>query len=191
MFAFALWERNSGRLVLARDRLGIKPLYYVERPGSFRFASTLPALLAAGGVDTTIDTAALHHYMSWHAVVPAPMTIIKGVRKLVPATVCIIEPDGRRREIEAPLGVTLMEVARQNNVRGVVAQCGGACACATCHVYVGAAVAAKLEPREEMEEGMLELAWEPRADSRLSCQIHITADIDGLEVTVPARQRLT
>ena len=98
MFAFAIWERNSGRVVLARDRLGIKPLYYAEQPGRFRFASTLPALLAAGGVDTAIDPAALHHYMSWHAVVPAPMTIIKGVRKLAPATICTIELDGRRRE---------------------------------------------------------------------------------------------
>ncbi|MGC1777399.1 MAG: N-acetylglutaminylglutamine amidotransferase [Xanthobacteraceae bacterium] len=98
MFAFAVWERDSGRLVLARDRLGIKPLYYTEGHGRFRFASTLPALLAAGGVDTTIDPAALHHYLSWHAVVPAPMTIIKGVRKLPPATICTIEADGRRHE---------------------------------------------------------------------------------------------
>ncbi len=98
MFAFAIWERNSGRVVLARDRLGIKPLYYVEQPGFFRFASTLPALLAAGGVDTSIDPAALHHYMSLHAVVPAPMTILKGVRKLPAATICTIEPDGKRKE---------------------------------------------------------------------------------------------
>ncbi len=98
MFAFAIWERDSGRVVLARDRLGIKPLYYVERPGRFRFASTLPALLAAGDVNTAINSAALHHYLSWHAVVPAPMTIVKGVRKLAPATICTIEPDGCRRE---------------------------------------------------------------------------------------------
>ncbi len=98
MFAFAIWERNSGRVVLARDRLGIKPLYYVERPGSFRFASTLPALLTAGDVDTSIDPAALHHYMSLHAVVPAPLTILKGVRKLPAATICTIEPDGKRKE---------------------------------------------------------------------------------------------
>jgi asparagine synthase (glutamine-hydrolysing) len=98
MFAFAIWERNSGRVVLARDRLGIKPLYYSEQPGVFRFASTLPALLAAGGVDTAIDAAALHHYMSLHAVVPAPLTILKGVRKLPAATICTIEPDGQRRE---------------------------------------------------------------------------------------------
>jgi asparagine synthase (glutamine-hydrolysing) len=98
MFAFALWERNSGRVVLARDRLGIKPLYYSEGPGRFRFASTLPALLAAGEVDTSIDPAALHHYMSLHAVVPAPKTIFKGVKKLPAATIMIVEPDGRRRE---------------------------------------------------------------------------------------------
>jgi asparagine synthase (glutamine-hydrolysing) len=98
MFAFAVWERDSGRLVLARDRLGIKPLYYSERSDRFRFASTLPALLAAGDVNTSIDPAALHHYLSWHAVVPPPLTIIKGVRKLAPATICVVEPDGRRHE---------------------------------------------------------------------------------------------
>jgi asparagine synthase (glutamine-hydrolysing) len=98
MFAFAIWERDSGRLVLARDRLGIKPFYVSETPGRLRFASTLPALLAAGDVDTSIDPAALHHYMSLHAVVPAPMTILKGVRKIPPATVRIIEPDGKSRD---------------------------------------------------------------------------------------------
>jgi asparagine synthase (glutamine-hydrolysing) len=98
MFAFAIWERDSGRVVLARDRLGIKPLYLAETKGGLRFASTLPALLAAGEVDTAIDPHALHHYMSFHAVVPAPLTILKGVRKLPPATILTIEPDGRRRE---------------------------------------------------------------------------------------------
>ncbi len=98
MFAFAVWERNSGRVVLARDRLGIKPLYYAELPGRLRFASTLPALLAAGDIDTSIDPAALHHYMSWHAVVPAPLTILKGVHKLPAATICTVEPDGKRNE---------------------------------------------------------------------------------------------
>ena len=98
MFAFALWERDTGRLVLARDRLGIKPLYYTELDRGLRFASTLPALLAAGGVDTDVDPVALHHYMSFHAVVPAPHTILKGVRKLPPATVRVIDPDGRSRD---------------------------------------------------------------------------------------------
>jgi 2Fe-2S ferredoxin len=98
------------------------------------------------------------------------------------------EPGGGRREINAPLGLTLMEAARQNGVQGVVALCGGACMCATCHVYVDPQWLARLEPPEEMEEGMLETAWEPRANSRLSCQIQITADLDGLQVTVPQRQ---
>src|SRR5699024_546914 len=77
MFAFALHERETGRLALVRDRFGLKPLYYAETGGTLRFASTLPALLRAGGVDTSIDPVALHHYMSWHAVVPAPRTILK------------------------------------------------------------------------------------------------------------------
>jgi asparagine synthase (glutamine-hydrolysing) len=94
MFAFAISEHRSGRLVLVRDRLGIKPLYLSERRGALRFASTLPALLAGGGVDTEIDAVALHHFLSWHAVVPAPRTILRGVRKLPPATVMTVEPDG-------------------------------------------------------------------------------------------------
>ena len=95
MFAFALLEIGSGRCVLVRDRLGIKPLYLAELPGGgLRAASTLPALLAAGGVDTSVDPVALHHYLSWHSVVPAPRTILNGVRKLAPATVMVVEPDG-------------------------------------------------------------------------------------------------
>jgi 2Fe-2S ferredoxin len=102
--------------------------------------------------------------------------------------VVFVLPDGSRREFEAPLGLTLMEVARQQGVSGVIAQCGGACACATCHVYVNPIWWAKLRPSEDMEQGMLETAWEPRPNSRLSCQVHITPDLDGLEVQVPARQ---
>jgi asparagine synthase (glutamine-hydrolysing) len=98
MFAVVLHERDTGRVVMARDRLGIKPLYLAERPGRLRFASTLPALLAAGDVDTSIDPVALHHYLTWHAVVPAPRTILNGVRKLPPATVRVIEADGAGRE---------------------------------------------------------------------------------------------
>jgi asparagine synthase (glutamine-hydrolysing) len=95
MFAFILVEHRSGRVVLARDRLGIKPIYVAESPGRLRFASSLPALVKAGGVDTSIDPVALHHYLTFHAVVPPPYTILKGVRKLPPATVRVIEPDGR------------------------------------------------------------------------------------------------
>jgi asparagine synthase (glutamine-hydrolysing) len=98
MFAFAIAERESGRVVLARDRLGIKPLYVTRAPGRLRFASTLPALLAGGGVDTSIDPVALHHYMSFHSVVPAPLTILQGVQKLPPATVRVIEADGKETD---------------------------------------------------------------------------------------------
>ncbi|MDO3701134.1 N-acetylglutaminylglutamine amidotransferase [Micromonospora sp. C28SCA-DRY-2] len=98
MFAVAISERDTGRLVLARDRLGIKPLYLAETPGVVRFASTLPALLAGGGVDTTIDPVALAHYLSFHSIVPPPRTILRGVSKLPPATVRVYEPDGRTHE---------------------------------------------------------------------------------------------
>src|SRR3954451_7655331 len=70
MFAFAIWERDGGRVFIARDRLGIKPLYYTEAPGSFRFASTLPALLAGGGIENSLDPIALHPFFSFHAAVP-------------------------------------------------------------------------------------------------------------------------
>jgi asparagine synthase (glutamine-hydrolysing) len=96
MFAFAIAERDSGRVLLGRDRLGIKPLYLTEDSHRIRFASTLPALLAGGGVDTRIDRVALHHYMTFHSVVPAPLTILRGVRKVPPASLVAIEPDGRR-----------------------------------------------------------------------------------------------
>jgi asparagine synthase (glutamine-hydrolysing) len=95
MFAFAIHERESGRVALARDRFGIKPLYYSETPDRLRFASTLPGIVAAGDVDTSIDPKALQYYMSWHAVVPPPFTILNGVRKLPPATVRIYGEDGR------------------------------------------------------------------------------------------------
>ncbi|WP_404385660.1 N-acetylglutaminylglutamine amidotransferase [Caenispirillum salinarum] len=100
MFAFCIWERETGRVTLARDRLGIKPLYTAEVAGGLRFASALPAILAGGRehIDTDVDAIALHHYMTFHAVVPAPRTILKGVRKLPPATVLSIEADGTRTE---------------------------------------------------------------------------------------------
>ena len=82
MFAFALVEHRTGRLVLGRDRLGIKPLYLTPGPGRLRFASSLPALLAAGDVDTSLDPVALHQYLSWHATVAPPHTVLNGVRKL-------------------------------------------------------------------------------------------------------------
>jgi asparagine synthase (glutamine-hydrolysing) len=96
MFAFAIYEHESGRLVLVRDRLGIKPLYLAQTANSLRFASTLPALLAGGGIDTELDVVALHHYLSWHSVVPPPRTILKGVQKLAPATSMVIDSNGNQ-----------------------------------------------------------------------------------------------
>ncbi|HMP73437.1 MAG TPA: N-acetylglutaminylglutamine amidotransferase [Kiritimatiellia bacterium] len=96
MFSFAIRERDSGRMFMARDRLGIKPMYLAEVNGGLRFASNVQALLASGGIDTKIDPVALHHYMTFHAVVPPPYTMLRGVRKLPQATWMMIEPDGTR-----------------------------------------------------------------------------------------------
>jgi asparagine synthase (glutamine-hydrolysing) len=98
MFAFCIREHESGRLFLARDRLGIKPLYYTRDNGAFRFASTLPALIRDGIASNALDPAALHHYMSFHSVVPAPRTLLEAVRKLPPGHWLRIEPDGRVKE---------------------------------------------------------------------------------------------
>ncbi|HYD59422.1 MAG TPA: N-acetylglutaminylglutamine amidotransferase [Noviherbaspirillum sp.] len=94
MFAFALWERDSGITWFARDRLGIKPLYYARDRNCLRFASSLPALLKGGGIDTSLDLRALHYYLTFHAVVPAPHTILNGVRKLPPGSWMKVHPDG-------------------------------------------------------------------------------------------------
>jgi asparagine synthase (glutamine-hydrolysing) len=98
MFAFAVLEHATGCLFVARDRLGIKPFYYASTPSAFRFASTLPALLAAHDGVAGIDPVALHHYMSFHSVVPAPRTILTGFHKLPPATRMTIRTDGSRLE---------------------------------------------------------------------------------------------
>ncbi|MEG1453069.1 N-acetylglutaminylglutamine amidotransferase [Brevundimonas sp.] len=98
MFAFVLHERDTGRTVIARDRFGIKPLYLAQKGKRLRFASTLPALLAAGDVDTSIDPVGLHHYMTFHAVVPPPHTLLQGVKKFPPATLRIYEADGTFRD---------------------------------------------------------------------------------------------
>jgi asparagine synthase (glutamine-hydrolysing) len=97
MFAFAIWDRRRKALFLARDRLGIKPLYYTLTRNALRFASNIQALLAAGDVDTRIDPVALHHHLTLHAVVPAPRTLLAGVHKLAPAHTLAITPDGSHR----------------------------------------------------------------------------------------------
>jgi asparagine synthase (glutamine-hydrolysing) len=95
MFAFALWDMRNAALFLARDRFGIKPLYYSLDGVHLRFASNIQALLAAGGIDTSIDAIALHHHFTLHAVVPAPRTILNGVKKLPPATTMTLTSAGK------------------------------------------------------------------------------------------------
>ncbi len=94
MFAFAIWDPRTKQLFLARDRLGIKPLYYHATVQAFRFASNTQALLAAGGVGADLDPIALHHHLSLHAVVPAPRTLLQDVRKLAPGSHLTVEADG-------------------------------------------------------------------------------------------------
>lgn len=95
MFAFAVWERDTQSLFIARDRLGVKPLYLSRTGERLRFASSLPALLQGGDIAKTLDAVALNHYLNFHAVVPAPRTILAGVEKLPPATWMRIDADGR------------------------------------------------------------------------------------------------
>ena len=96
MFALAIWEPGSQRLFLARDRLGIKPLYLSCTGERLRFASSLPALLKGGDIDGSLDPEALNHYLSFHAVVPAPRTLIKGIEKLPPSTWLMVDAQGNR-----------------------------------------------------------------------------------------------
>ncbi|WP_419638992.1 asparagine synthetase B family protein, partial [Thiolapillus sp.] len=95
MFAFAVWDMREKALFMARDRFGIKPFYWSRDGQRLRFASSLPALLAGGGVDTSIDAVALHFQFTLHGVVPAPGTLLNGVRKLEPATWMKIDAHGR------------------------------------------------------------------------------------------------
>jgi len=97
MFAFAAYERDTGILTLARDRFGIKPLYTARVDGGLRFASSLPALLEGKDIDRGLNLDALNHYMSWHAVVPPPHTIVRGVQKLAPATIVKIDTAGEAK----------------------------------------------------------------------------------------------
>jgi ferredoxin, 2Fe-2S len=98
------------------------------------------------------------------------------------------DSSGAGRTIEAELGSTVMETAIRNNVPGIEAECGGACACATCHVYVDEAWREATGSPEQMEEDMLDFAFDVRSESRLSCQIKVTDALDGLVVRIPEKQ---
>ena len=95
---------------------------------------------------------------------------------------------GTSRDVDAKPGQSVMEAAVANMIPGIDADCGGACACATCHVYVGEAWADKLKSKDDMEESMLDFAEDVRPTSRLSCQILMTDELDGLQVETPEAQ---
>ena len=99
-----------------------------------------------------------------------------------------IENNGNPHTIEVAAGLSVMEGAVQNNIPGIDADCGGGMACATCHVYVKDEWLNKLPNKEDGEEDMLDMAFEPKKNSRLSCQLIVTDDLDGLVVNIPTKQ---
>lgn len=119
---------------------------------------------------------------------PAP-EIDQGLKPAnVMARITFIQPDGTENSVEAEPGMTVMEAAVKNSVRGIAAECGGACACATCHVYVEEEWREATGQPEQMEEDMLDFAFDIRPSSRLSCQIKVTEALDGLKVRIPEKQ---
>ena len=99
-----------------------------------------------------------------------------------------IENSGESKTVEVENGLSVMEGAIQNNIPGIDADCGGSMACATCHVYVKEKWFDKIQKKEEAEEDMIDMAFEPKKNSRLSCQIIVTDELDGLEGTTPSKQ---
>jgi len=104
------------------------------------------------------------------------------------ARITFVRPDGAPHVVDAFCGETLMESARADAVSGISAYCGGELSCATCHCYVDASWTARLPKASDDEAAMLEFVWEPRPNSRLTCQIRVTPDLDGLVLHVPERQ---
>src|SRR5215470_2438147 len=104
------------------------------------------------------------------------------------AKITYIEFNGKEHVVDVKSGLSVMEGAVKNNIPGIDADCGGACACATCHVYVDPAWQEKLPPRQDMEEQMLDFAQDVKPNSRLSCQIKVTPALDGLVVRTPKTQ---
>ena len=99
-----------------------------------------------------------------------------------------IEHNGKPHVVEVPNGLSVMEGAVQNNIPGIDADCGGSCACATCHVYVDENWFSKLPNKENAEEDMLDMAFEPNKFSRLGCQITVTDDLNDMVVKMPSKQ---
>ena len=104
------------------------------------------------------------------------------------AKITYITHDNKKNIVEVPTGLSVMEGALQNNIEGIDADCGGSMACATCHVYVSENWFDKIEKMHDAEQDMLDMAYEPKKNSRLSCQIIVSDKLDGLEVTTPVKQ---
>ena len=104
------------------------------------------------------------------------------------AKITYIEHNGKSHTVNVANGLSVMEGAVQNNIQGILADCGGGMACATCHVYVKEDWFNKLPKKQEGEDDMLDQAFEPKKNSRLSCQIQVSNDLDGLEVNLPEKQ---
>ena len=104
--------------------------------------------------------------------------------------VIYVSAKGDAREVDVPVGITVMAAALKNGIDAIVAECGGVCMCSTCHVFVDESFYHRLPPASDTEEAVLEISAEERQPtSRLSCQIRVTADLDGLIVRLPGRQR--
>jgi len=104
------------------------------------------------------------------------------------AKITFIQPDGTAQAVDGEPGMTVMETAKKHLIEGIEAECGGACACATCHVYVDEAWRERTGVPAEMEEDMLDFAFEVHPESRLCCQIRVTEELDGLVVRIPEKQ---
>ena len=104
------------------------------------------------------------------------------------AKITYIEHNGTNHTVEVQNGLTVMEGAVQNNIPGIDADCGGGMACATCHVYVKEDWFDKINKKSEGEDDMLDMAFEPKTNSRLSCQLTVSAELDGLIVDIPSKQ---
>ena len=113
---------------------------------------------------------------------------MRALRVNLMTKITFVDASGQSRTVEAEDGSTVMETALKNSIPGIEAECGGACACATCHVYVDESWVERLGKAEQMEEDMLDFAFDVRPTSRLSCQIKVRPEIDGLTVSTPEKQ---
>jgi ferredoxin, 2Fe-2S len=103
-------------------------------------------------------------------------------------TLTFVEPNGNRRTVEAAVGHSVMEAARANDIHGIRAECGGECACSTCHCYLDSAWLDRVPPAKEDERSLIDFAWQPKTESRLTCQLFVTESLDGLVLHLPERQ---